>query len=80
MEPVIEQAGKTVASDVLKQAAEELTGRSNGKWAVILVALVFGGVVAVLAIKARQGSTTATVRRPADTTATESDAHALSSR
>ena len=64
MEPVIEQAGKAVASDVLKQAAEELTGRSNGKWAIVLLALFFGVAVAALAIKARQGSATATVRRP----------------
>ena len=36
MEPVIEQAGKAVASDVLKEAAEELTGRSKRKWAVVV--------------------------------------------
>ena len=78
MEPVIEQAGKAVASDVLKEAADELIGRSKRKWAVVLLALVLGAVVAVVVMKARQGSATETVHGPAVGMAAESDSGTLS--
>ena len=75
MEPVIEQAAKAVASDVLKEAGAELSGRSKRKWAVVLLAFVLGAVVAVVVMKARQGST---VHGPAVGMATESDSETLS--
>lgn len=45
MDAAIEQATKAVASDVLQEAVKEVTGRSNRKWGVIVVAFVLGAVV-----------------------------------
>ena len=52
-EPIAESIGKDVAAKVLSEAADELRGRSNRKWAVMLLAFVVGIVVTVIVIKRR---------------------------
>jgi len=41
---------------VLHEAADELGGRSNRKWAVMLVAFILGIVATVIVIKRRGGT------------------------
>jgi hypothetical protein len=48
------KAVEKVGESVLKEAADELAGRSTRKWGVILVAFVLGALGAVAAIKAWQ--------------------------
>jgi hypothetical protein len=54
--PIGTKVGKDVASAVIHEAAEELSGRSNRKWAVMLVAFLIGIVAAVIIIKRRGGT------------------------
>jgi hypothetical protein len=54
--PIAEYAGKEVTLKVLREAADELSGRSNRKWAVMLVAFLVGIVVTVIVIKRRGGT------------------------
>ncbi len=56
MGPVATYAGKEVAIKVLQEAAEELTGRSNRKWAVMLLAFLVGIAAAAIVIKRRGGT------------------------
>jgi hypothetical protein len=56
MEPIAAFAGKEAAVAVLSEAADELRGRSNRKWAVMLLAFLAGIVVTVVVIK-RRGET-----------------------
>ncbi len=56
MGPIVKSAGKEVATAVLSEAADELRGRSNRKWAVMLLAFLVGMVVAVVVIKRRGGT------------------------
>lgn len=56
MGPIAESIGKDVAAKVLSEAADELRGRSNRKWAVMLLAFVVGIVVTVIVIKRRGGT------------------------
>ncbi len=50
MGSVVEQ----VRESVVKEAVDELAGRSTRKWGVIRVALVLGGLLAAVLFKARQ--------------------------
>ena len=52
-ELAIESAAKVVAfaPEVIKEAVEELTGRSKRKWALLLLAFVVGSVTAVMVIR-----------------------------
>ena len=52
MGSVVEQ----VRESVVKEAVDELGGRSTRKWGVILVVLVLGGLLAAVLFKARQRS------------------------
>jgi hypothetical protein len=54
--PIAKLIGKDVAATVLHEAADELSGRSNRKWAVMLLAFLVGIVVAVIVIKRRGGT------------------------
>jgi hypothetical protein len=54
--PVATIAGKEVAIKVLHEAADELSGRSNRKWAVMLLAFLVGIVATVIVIKRRGGT------------------------
>ena len=56
MGPIAELAGKEVAVKVLQEAADELSGKSNRKWAVMLIAFVVGIVATVIVIKRRGGT------------------------
>lgn len=56
MGPIAELAGKEVAIKVLQEAADELSGKSNRKWAVMLIAFVVGIVATVIVIKRRGGT------------------------
>ncbi|TFH20889.1 MAG: hypothetical protein E4H05_01340 [Acidimicrobiales bacterium] len=56
MGPIARLAGKEVAGKVLHEAAEELSGRSNRKWAVMLLAFLIGIVATVIVIKRRGGT------------------------
>ncbi|HUS41258.1 MAG TPA: hypothetical protein VMY16_01205 [Ilumatobacteraceae bacterium] len=47
---------KEVAAAVLSEAADELSGRSNRKWAVMLLAFLVGIVTTVVVIKRRGGT------------------------
>jgi hypothetical protein len=42
-----EDAAGTVVTDVLSEAAAEMSGRSGRKWAVILLSLLLGAAIAV---------------------------------
>ena len=56
MGPNVKNAGQEVAAKVLSEAADELRGRSNRKWAVMLLAFLVGIVVAAVVIKRRGGT------------------------
>ena len=56
MGPIAQAAGKEVAVKVLHEAADELSGKSNRKWAVMLIAFVVGIVATVIVIKRRGGT------------------------
>ena len=56
MGPIAKLIGKDVAATVLHEAADELSGRSNRKWAVMVLAFLIGMVVAVIVIKRRGGT------------------------
>lgn len=45
-----------VVVDVLHEAFEELSGRSNRKWAIILVAAVAGAAIALFIQRRRSGN------------------------
>jgi hypothetical protein len=54
LEAVAEKIGKRAASDVLHEAAAEVSGRSSRRWAVTLVALLLVGAVIALVVAARR--------------------------
>lgn len=56
MGPIAGLAGKELARKVLHEAAEELSGRSNRKWAVMLIAFLLGIVATAIFIKRRGGT------------------------
>jgi hypothetical protein len=56
MGTIVLEAGKEVAAAVLSEAADELRGKSNRKWAVMLLSFLIGTVVAVIVIKRRGGT------------------------
>ena len=56
MGPIMANASKEVAAAVLSEAADELSGRSNRKWAVMLLAFLVGVITAVIVIKRRGGT------------------------
>ena len=56
MGPIAQTAGKEVAVKILQEAADELSGKSNRKWAVMLIAFVVGIVATVIVIKRRGGT------------------------
>ena len=56
MGPIATNAAEQVAETVLSEASDELRGRSNRKWAVMLLAFLVGMVVAVVVIKRRGGT------------------------
>ena len=56
MGPITALAGKRAATAVLSEAADELRGRSNRKWAVMLLAFLVGIIVAAVMIKRRGGT------------------------
>jgi hypothetical protein len=49
-----ETFGERLVNDVITEAFDEITGRSNRKWAAIVVAVVAGAVIAA-AITRRRG-------------------------
>ena len=52
MGSVVEKVGESV----VKEAVDEVVGRSARKWGVIVLAFTLGGLVAVAVFKARQRS------------------------
>ena len=61
MDLKVEDASLEVVSDVLSEAVDELTGDSKRKWAVMLVAFVFGSIATVLVIRYRRRRATEAV-------------------
>ena len=53
MGPTAGYAADDVASAVVLEAIDEVTGASNRKWAVMLMAFVLGAVVALVAVRRR---------------------------
>ena len=51
--PVAEFVGEQVAGDVIQEAINEVVGTSNRKWALVVVALVLGAVVASVVMRRR---------------------------
>ena len=49
-----ETFGERLVNDVITEAFDELTGRSNRKWAAILVAAVAGAIIAAAITKRRR--------------------------
>ena len=50
----MEHAGEAAISNVLTEALEEITGESKHRWGlIVVVALVLGGVAALVAVKLR---------------------------
>lgn len=54
MGPTAEFVAEQVAADVIAEAIDEVTGGSNRKWALVLIALVVGAVVASMVLKHRR--------------------------
>jgi hypothetical protein len=74
METLIAKAGEEAVSEVLPEALAELTGRSNRKWALILVAFVVGGVAVVVGAKFLRRPSVETLDAPeVDTMTTTQD-------
>jgi hypothetical protein len=69
--PVVE-VGEAIASGFLQEAVDEVTGRSRHKWAVILGALVLGGVIAVAVTRSRKRRAATRVREDATESASRS--------
>ena len=55
MEPIAEIATRQVVASVVQEAAAEVTGSSNRKWAVVLVAFVLGAAVAAIIVHRQRG-------------------------
>lgn len=51
MAQIAEDLAGTVVDDVLSEAADEMTGRSGKKWAVILLSMLLGAAIAVFVIR-----------------------------
>jgi hypothetical protein len=54
MEPIAEMATQQVVSDVVQEAVAEVSGTTNRKWAVVLLAIVLGTAVAGVIMKRRR--------------------------
>ena len=84
MEDAIEHTGKVLvfgAPNVMEEAVEELTGRSKGRWALLLVAFVVGLAVAAVTIRLGMRRAAETADGPdTDTTATAPGSHASEAR
>ena len=52
MGSVAETFGERLVSDVITEAFEEMTGRSNRKWAAMLIAAIAGAIIAAAIAKA----------------------------
>ena len=55
MEPIAEIATQQVVAAVVQEAAAEVTGSSNRKWAVVLVAFVLGVAVTAIIVNWQRG-------------------------
>lgn len=65
MGPVAEYVGKQVAGDVIQEAINEVVGKSKRKWALVVVGLVLGAVVASVVMRRRgDKSTTPNEQQP----------------
>lgn len=54
MDPIAEYTIEQVGSAVLEEAVDEVVGRSNKKWALVLVAFVVGGIIGAVIVKRRR--------------------------
>ena len=63
-------------NEIVEQALDEAAGRSSKRWALVLLAFVIGGAVAVLAVPPHAQSST-DVAPPAAGSADEEDASSL---
>ncbi len=54
MDPIAEYAAEQIGSAVLEEAVDEVVGRSNKKWALVLVAFLVGGVIGAVIVKRRR--------------------------
>jgi hypothetical protein len=54
VDPIAEYAIEQVGSAVLEEAVDEATGRSNKKWALVLVAFAVGGIIGAIIVKRRR--------------------------
>ena len=65
MGPVAEYVGKQIAGDVIQEAINEVVGKSKRKWALVVLALVLGAVVASVVVRRRgDKSTTPNEQQP----------------
>jgi len=65
MGPVAGQVGVEVASAIVTEAVEEVLGNSRRKWAVLLLAIVLGVVVAGIVKKRRESQDVVEREEPA---------------
>jgi hypothetical protein len=69
MGSVAETFGERLVSDVITEAFDEMTGRSNRKWAAVLVAAIAGAIIAAaIARRRRRGSNIVTANDTDGTT------------
>jgi hypothetical protein len=54
MGAVTETFGERIAADVVTEAFDEMIGRSNRKWAVMLAAAIVGAIIAVAVTRRRR--------------------------
>ena len=54
MGPVAETFGERLVTDVITEALDEVTGRSNRKWAAMLVAAIVGAIIAAAITRRRR--------------------------
>jgi hypothetical protein len=54
VDPIAEYTIEQVGSAVLEEAVDEVVGRSNKKWALVLVAFVVGGIIGAVIVKRRR--------------------------
>jgi hypothetical protein len=69
MESVAETLGERLVANVVTEAFDEMIGRSNRKWAVILVAAIAGAIIAAaITRRRRRGGNVVSASGPDGTT------------
>ena len=65
MGSVAETFGERLVTDVITEAFDEMSGRSNRKWAAMLIAAIVGAIIAAaIATRRRRGGNNVTASGP----------------